>query len=901
MHMRARAARLVVAGIAVLGVIVAGLAGTAPAYAADAISISPLTRTAPSNSPVTYTLTVSCSTSGGCLNSTVSFPTTTLTGDGSTTDFASWVTNSTCPPLTKPAGQAVFSFGNIGTGTQSCNFTVRPPNKTTLNGAKATITPTFTNDAGSVTASSPAVLTVSAGHNVGMGAAVAPANVVGGAPLTLTFSLGCGTTNSVGDLGLTALHIEDALPANFTFGSLSTAPASLQGTLSAPAVGSSGGTITYDGDGSDCLNPANNRIVFTIQGTASTNGVPDAVGTKVCHSPSSTFTYVDGFSTSAVPTPNASPCATVIEKDWKTGKSVTPKTMANRGQYRALDNTAPSLYTFPGDWDGGATTSYDITVSSDPAVPNAGLSYDIKDPLPCIDNVSGAKYVSNSPGVVCANPAYIPKVVSVTGFTPAAGAAINVLLADGTTQAVPYVAGTGWTLPTSPAVSEIDIPPFVEEGANNFSTIIFHVTGYASPAAVPGHILTNSTTVTGYLAGTSTQVKSVQGQSASILVADPLANGSGALTVASFDTDYSGACVERVRPSGSLLEITSAPSQAIYLDYLGPEDVGAITVPALNFTLTGANGKTYSVQGITPSKQVADYNGTGRTLIEWTIPAGLATVPGLYTVGMLGFDVDLGAGCAGTFQNAMTIGYGTAIPGCGAAGANQTPPLAPPGDEELDTNGSPIDGNYCGASAPLSLDAFNAGFDVDKQVQGNLDASPIGGGGIGHVSVDGGAATYTVSFTNKGESTLADPVMYDLLPRIGDTLASSTAPRNSQFAVSLTGVGDLPANLSVAYSQAVNPCRPEVLTPNPGCVDDWSSTPPSPLSTVTALRFTYDGNVRVDTGFTATYTVSTPPSAAGTVAWNSIGTNVIAGSALLGKAESSLTGLQAQSAQRSRW
>ena len=532
-----------------------------------------------------------------------------------------------------------------------------------------------------------------------------------------------------------------------------------------------------------------------------------------------------------------------------------------------------------------------------PATTGSGLSYDLKDPLPCIDNVSGAKYQSNAPGAVCANPAYIPRVVTVSGFTPAAGATITLLMSDGTTRTVPYVAGTGWTLPTSPAVSEIDIPPFTQEGANTFAVITFHITGYASPAAIPGHILTNTTAVNAYLSGTATPIKTAQGQSASILVADPTANGDGALTFATFSTAYSGGCVERVQPTGSGMEITQAPSKAIYLDYLAPAGVGAITVPALSFTLTGGNGKTFTAAGVVPTRQVTDYNGTGRTLIEWTIPAGLATVPGFYTLGMTGFDVNLGAGCAGTFQNAMTIGYGTAIPGCAVSGVNQTPPLAPAGDPALNTNGSPVAGNYCGASAPLKITATNPGFSVDKKVQGNLDPTPIGSGGTGHVSAAGGTAAYTISFTNTGQSTLANPVMYDLLPRVGDTRATSTAPRNSQFPVTLAAIGTLPANLAVAYSQATNPCRPEVLTSNPGCVDDWSTAPPSPLSKTTALRFTYTGNVLVSTGFTATYTVSTPPSAAGNVAWNSIGTNVTAGDALLGAAESSLTGLQAQSAQ----
>lgn len=901
---------MVVAVTVVLGLAVGGLFGADAAYAADTITITPATSSTSSNTPVTYTLTVSCSTTGGCASSTVSFPTTALTGDGSTTDFASWVSNSTCPAMTKPAGQVVFTYGTVATGTQSCNFTVRPTVKTTLNGATATITPTFTNSGGAVTASTPAVLTATAGHTDGLGAGASPTNVVGGANLTLTFTFGCGTnTTQAGDLTLSALTITDSLPSNFTFTGLSTAPiaGNLQGTITTPAPGASGGTIGYSGNGSDCTNPANNRIVFTVTGTASAGGVADAPGATITHSASATYTYIDGFSDSKT----AQAMVTVIDVDFQSGKGVVPKTMGNHGQYKAIDNTTPSLYTFPGDWDSsGGDTVYNLTASSKPAVVNAGLSYDIKDPLPCLDSPSGASYLSNAPGVACAHPAYVPKAVTVTGFTPANGAAINLLFADGTTGTAAYVSGTGWTLPTSPAISEIDIPTFTQEGLNSGAIITFTVSGYASATVPTGHILTNTDSVTAFLAGTSTQVKTPQQSSATVLVADPTANGTGAQTIPGFAATYSSACVARIQPSGTTMEITQAPSQAIYLDYLAPVGVGTITIPALTLTLTGANGHTYTATGITPATQTADWNGTGRTRVEWTIPAGLAAVPGLYTLGMTGFNVALPAGCSGTYQNAMTFGYGTAIPYCVVPGGLQAPPVVPSSDPALNVNGSPIAGNFCGAATTFSVTATNPGFKVGKSVQGNLDASPVSSGGIGKVSPTGGTATYTVTFANTGQSNLHDPVMYDLLPRVGDTEATSTTVRGSSFPVTLTNVPAPPSGVTISYSTAVNPCRPEVLAnaSNPGCVDDWSTTAPTPLSDTTAIRIAYDGTVGVSgspftQSFNVAYDVSTPATTVGDVAWNTVGTNVHTGDTgdptvttdLLGAAESSRTGLAASS------
>jgi uncharacterized repeat protein (TIGR01451 family) len=165
------------------------------------------------------------------------------------------------------------------------------------------------------------------------------------------------------------------------------------------------------------------------------------------------------------------------------------------------------------------------------------------------------------------------------------------------------------------------------------------------------------------------------------------------------------------------------------------------------------------------------------------------------------------------------------------------------------------------------------------------------------VSASGGIAAYKVTFTNTGQSNLTNPVMYDLLPAVGDTNATSLTPRGSQFGVSLTGVGPVPSGVTVWYSQSSNPCRPEVLASNPGCVNDWTTTPPNPLSSVKALKFVYTGTVVVPGGtgthsFSVPFTVATPSNASGT-AWNTIGTNAFAAGNLIGAAESSRTGLQA--------
>lgn len=922
MKLSKRFVRGIAAGVAVLGIVAASLVVTEAAYAADAVSLAETTGTNPTTSgtAVTYTVTVSCSTTGGCVNSTLTIPTTQITGDGSVSDISSWITNSTCPTMTKPTGLVSFAYGTIPTGTQTCTFTVKAPDKTTLNGAAATLTPTFTDAAGSATGAA-TTLNLTATGNAALTDATSGSAFTGG-PMTLTFTMTCGAIGNAGDLGLTALSITDALPSNFTFSSMTTAPATLTGTKSVPAAGTSGGTISYSGNGSDCNSPANDRIVFTVTGTATATtggtGTPDPVGATVCHAPTSTFTYVDGTSASSNP---AQKCANVVDINYLASKGVTAGTLGNLGQYKALDNTTTSRYTFPGDWDQtGGDTDFTLGETTSPAQANGGLSYAIADPLPCIDSVSGADYVGKTAGVACAHPAYVPKTVTVTGFVPTTSDSINILFADGTTGSVAYVSGTGWTLPTSPAISELDFPAFPEEGANTATAILFTITGYATSTDVPGHILHNVATTTGYFSGTSTTVKVPQARSADVLVADP-ASPSGtvvypSLTVLNSTTQT---CVENVAFNSGTnaalhnrIEIAHGPSSAIYLDYLSPANAGPFTGTTINFSLVGPSGHTYSANGITAT-QTSNYNGTGRTLLEWVIPAGTVTIPGLYLINAAGFTVGLPAGCAGTYPNAITVGYGDAIKGCTwdnyVSSSGQAPPMLPPGDTTLDSNGSPITGNFCGYSAPLTTPKTTAGFVVDKTVQGNLDSAPVSAGGVGKVTPTDGSATYDVSFTNTGKSNLHDPVMYDILPRVGDTEAWSTTQRDSQFAVQLADIGPLATGVSIEYSQTPNPCRPEVLAnaSNPGCIDDWSSTPPSPLSNTTALRIAYSGTIGVNgspfiQSFDVTYSVNTPVLPVGAEAWNSVGSNAHLGETgddnptddpFIGASESSYTGLTA--------
>ena len=186
-----------------------------------------------------------------------------------------------------------------------------------------------------------------------------------------------------------------------------------------------------------------------------------------------------------------------------------------------------------------------------------------------------------------------------------------------------------------------------------------------------------------------------------------------------------------------------------------------------------------------------------------------------------------------------------------------------------------VNEDYCQWAASLTVPPSGGpGFTLGKTVQGDLDPAPKFSPGIGTASPSG-TGTYALQWSNTGGKSLTNPVVYDILPFIGDTGVSegqSTTARGSQFPTSFRGMsGSLPPGVTVAYSMSTNPCRSEVFPDahNPSCVNDWSSTVPSDPSQVKALRFTATGTFTPAQSFTVAFTVGIPAGFVNTVAWNS--------------------------------
>src|SRR5581483_2173218 len=732
---------------------IAGSAATAGAAGSAGVAISPATATTPSGVAVKFTLTVSCSVTGGCSGTTVTFPSTSITGDGSTTDFGAWVGNSTCASVTRKVtgGQVTFTYGTIPTGTMLCDFPVAPPEYTTFDNTRITITPTISGTNFPSSTASPAALTVTAGHNDSLSKS-APKTVTSGLTYQYSLVFACGSSGYTGDLGLSALTITDTFPANFTYTSYDTGGRQLPGTFTYDAPSN---TLTYsDPTGTTCGNPSlytnlgnvGNLVRILVNGTATQNGVADPAGTEICNSATAGFTYLDGVTGTSSPPAACSTVAGRVPTNFL-GKGTDTSTFGNAGQYRFPADNSAYLYTYPGNWD-QTGTSATFVIQLNTTVANAGADFAVQDPLPCLANFANQVYSSPAPGApYCSAPAFIPTVITAGGFTPTASDAVTLVHTDGTTATVGYTAGSGWVIPAGPAVAEIDFPPFAEEGKNT-GQITFSVQGYAAPetsatSSVPGNpsLLTNIARGQAYEVGQNTLLVPEQTAKNNIMVVSPV-EPSGTVVRPVISSSYNGNCTENVgfttvgAPFPDSVEIASAPSEAIYLDYLAPAGATGISNEAVAFTLQQvhsggywhqmgnvANGQKYVTPTIAPTV-TTNYNGTGRTLYRWVIPAGTITVPGDYAIYRPNsLVVTLGPGCAGTYQNDYTVGYGAPITSCYlgfyyGVGAF-VPPKDPSADPDLRANATPLSNNYCGNSAPLVVAPVNPGFRVDKTVQGN--------------------------------------------------------------------------------------------------------------------------------------------------------------------------------------
>ncbi|QIK63335.1 hypothetical protein G7068_09080 [Leucobacter viscericola] len=263
-----------------------------------------------------------------------------------------------------------------------------------------------------------------------------------------------------------------------------------------------------------------------------------------------------------------------------------------------------------------------------------------------------------------------------------------------------------------------------------------------------------------------------------------------------------------------------------------------------------------------------DWQGTGRKYVDF--PAGNDTVKNLAVkradvpAGVYAYDVYIGFADE-QFESCITTPDGEPMPG---------------NDIFVDTTGIigtvGVPTTVCHQTGYFVVPGSIPDSSTVKTVRGNNDSAWVASPGTSNVSSDGtGAADFKVTWANTGSAALQDVTLYDVLPKVSDTYTvGGSAARGSTFTPTLREV-TAPPGWTVAYSVAQNPCRPEVLanSKNPGCDSTWSTTAPSDMAAVTALRFQNSASLAI--GTVADFIVSMDAAnfePTQQVAWNTVAT-----------------------------
>jgi hypothetical protein len=185
-----------------------------------------------------------------------------------------------------------------------------------------------------------------------------------------------------------------------------------------------------------------------------------------------------------------------------------------------------------------------------------------------------------------------------------------------------------------------------------------------------------------------------------------------------------------------------------------------------------------------------------------------------------------------------------------------------------------------------------------KEVKGDRDTDFLSFPNVGNTT-RGGTAVYRSTIRNVSDVAVTKVIVVDTFPIPGDIGIKDFTPRDSHWQPLFGDQIQAPQAVAVWYSTQHNPCRADLTITAPGCQPaNWTTTPPSPLSSVGAIKVEYgDLVLSPNQSLSFTWLMNTPPNApVGAVAWNSFGytaTRVDNGSQL-DSAEPTKVGLQVE-------
>lgn len=268
-----------------------------------------------------------------------------------------------------------------------------------------------------------------------------------------------------------------------------------------------------------------------------------------------------------------------------------------------------------------------------------------------------------------------------------------------------------------------------------------------------------------------------------------------------------------------------------------------------------------------PDQVIYNYQGTGRTYLRWTITGTFNWIWASGTLVTYRAKIRPGV-MPGTFENTWSI-INPNYPIEPAYGSTKMPDM-----DDLDGDGDTAEILVKSPPAVVTVSEL-AALESFKWVRGELDAGESRYPESGKTT-PGGKADYRLIVRNLGNVPMKDIVLIDILPFIGDTGVIDPQARLTQWRPNLISAVSGPPTATVYYSTANNPCRSEVLTPDPvGCqAPNWTSSVPSDLISVQSLKFNFGSLVlapgdSLQLAWQMRAPVGAPTN--GEIAWNSFG------------------------------
>lgn len=888
---RRRALRSLLAVLAVFAVVLGlqtPLSAAADPSSTPTISITPLTAsTQPSGTAFGYRVSYTCSN----VNASPCAEDPVVTIPLGAAADPSWTVTVGANPLitswSRTGGDLVIRLADLTEGVAgTIGVSITPPNHTTPNGTAWTLVPTMTFSDGTPAATAPGVTsTVTATPLVSVYKRTPQAFYRVGDIVRYAIGWDCpGAIRAVGNENLSSLVIVDTLPAGLTYASSTPAGAVVAGqtvTFTLPA----------DELGERCSKGAGAAVAAEITATVDA-GVAD--GTRLTNAVAATGTSLSGVVVRASDTENITvvsefPASTVSKIGW--GPLVNEE---GDGPWDPNFNGYTSA-TYAGPWLGGddpdpslrlnslavsdflIESAYELQVE----MPGPGLGMSVVDPMPCTTNAAGANFTSNDPDELCTDPAWHATIVTVdagdfneqnggipSSFLPQArltdGSVVDLIAAPVDPDAEILANGPGWRTYTVPAIAVGEVAEliFPRDDAMTNTSVVFSIGGYADADRERGDVLRNIAEVSSYAAGDSEPYAVASSSVGRVFVLEGPQIGVRKGWTAESSEFWINGTVFVGRPiAGDVTVVDRFPDG---IEFIGPATVTVQSYETGEFEDLPADVVSAAVDPV-----------TGETVVTARIPADV--INGLLVDGHgdrleIGITLPSEVTFPGDYTNAATISLDD-----------------PQVDDSLCLTGEPVEGAAgsdfrCVGTVEFVVnpDPTSDAVRVTKSVRGSEDDSFKSFPAIGYVAPGGGSATYRLGWTNKSQQSVGDLVMYDLLPRVGDTgtvAGTVNQQRGSTFRPTLTGVSALPAGITASYSTSSNPCRPEVLpnAQNPGCANDWTALPASPsaalLQTVTALRFTSTATYAFDQGVSIDLSMTTPPlTSPDEIAWNTVAT-----------------------------